>query len=528
MTTQNNPLKHPGPIKRPRRSLVGLKDSLAGPGTQVPASKRGTTEEDPAIPAASEYRRVTVIETDFAELNDGTLVELVEDPSNPGQRCFAVWKNGEIRFLNRLEHEGRVFVPPAGNSTILDCIRLPRGAEPYKSVQVILSDLESLISQCIAVDEKYVPVLANFALSTWFVDRFLVAPYLSVVGLPQSGKTTLLRLLNLVCRRTLLVADISSAPFYWACARFMATILIDETGTAGNNRALRHMLRSGTTRDVLAIRTDSGLHSYGAKVVSWLEPPDDPALNSRCILIPMFEHKNASLLEVGDSKIQTRTDSIRAQLLKFRLDNFKNVHPVQVPGDEVLRPRARDTLRSLTAVHSQDSERSQVLLTFFKSGQILPAEPLSRDQNAVLKMLFSLVHCREDELSSIYIARATEVVNQFLEIAGERFRLLPRKVGSVLTSLGFSDRKRTNSGWTLQLSQKDAEKIHQLAARYGIDGFEDVVVGMNEGVCRLCRDSGLDKKGPDVPPGVPDSGVHTITMNIGRDLNKRSTTHSER
>jgi hypothetical protein len=58
-------------------------------------------------------------------------------------------------------------------------------------VQELLSRLESLISQCIAVDEKYVPALADFVLSAWFVDRFSVAPYLSAVGLPQSGKTYL-------------------------------------------------------------------------------------------------------------------------------------------------------------------------------------------------------------------------------------------------------------------------------------------------------------------------------------------------
>ena len=327
MRTQKNPFDRAGTAKMPRRFKSGPKKSVANPAIQVPDSNRSATSAGPEAPTTPESRDVPITETDFAELSDGTLLELVQDPTDPGQRCFAVWRNGEICFLNRLEQDGRVFVPPAENSEILDHIRLPRGAASYKSAQEILSGLESLISQCIAVDEKYVPVLANFVLSTWFVDRFLVAPYLSVVGLPQSGKTTLLRLLNLVCRRSLLVADISSASFYWACAKFMATILIDETGTAGNNRALRHMLRSGTTRDVLAIRRDSGFHSYGAKVVSWLEPPDDLPLNSRCILIPMFESKGVTLLEIGNTQIRQLADSLQAQLLRFPLDNFKNTSP---------------------------------------------------------------------------------------------------------------------------------------------------------------------------------------------------------
>src|SRR5260370_9991523 len=125
----------------------------------------------------------------------------------------------------------------------------------------------SLVLECVAVDEKDLHVLADFVLSTWFVDRLDVAPYLSVVGLPQSGKTTLLKVLSLVCRRSLLIADISSASFYEACARFMPTMLIDETGSIRSNRTLRHMLRSGTTRDVLAVRNDRVFHCYGPKVI---------------------------------------------------------------------------------------------------------------------------------------------------------------------------------------------------------------------------------------------------------------------
>ena len=91
---------------------------------------------------------------------------------------------------------------------------------------------------------------------------------------------------------------------------------------------------------------------------------------------------------------------------------------------------------------------------------------------------------------------------------------MPRKVGHVLTSLGFCDRKRKNSGWTLQLSLQDAEKIHQLAARYGIDGFEHYLAAREEGVCRLCIEAGLNKKGPDLPPGVPESANQEIFIRI--------------
>jgi hypothetical protein len=47
-----------------------------------------------------------ITEVDFAELEDGTLVELVENPESLGRECFAVCKDGEIRFVETLERDG--------------------------------------------------------------------------------------------------------------------------------------------------------------------------------------------------------------------------------------------------------------------------------------------------------------------------------------------------------------------------------------------------------------------------------------
>jgi hypothetical protein len=428
--------------------------------------------------------------------------------------CFAVWKDGEVRFLDRLEQDGQVFVPLPRTSEVLGRLRLPNAAIPCESVQVLLRRLESLISQCVAVDEQYVPVLADFVLSTWFVDRFSVAPYLCLVGLPQSGKTTLLKVLSLICRRSLLIADITSRRFYQACTRYMPTILIDETATVACNRALRHILRSGSTRDVVVMGKNHTFHSYGAKVISWLEPPNDPALNSRCIFIPMFETKSTALVRVDEPEVQQAAAELQAQLLRFRFENYKTVRPVPVRGDEALRPRTRDLLRVLSAAHA-DVSRSERLLRFVESGQGVQPEPLSPEQNAVVRALFSAVHIRED-FACIWISDLTQRVNIFLELAGEKLRLQPRKVGAVLTSLGFSSRARTNSGWVLSLTQRDAEKLHQLAASYGIDGIrgrdEFQIYGIREGIqiitsdkCRLCLAAGVSKKEPG-----PEEGVNRV------------------
>jgi hypothetical protein len=551
MATQRNKLEKVSLPKLGRRFGRGLKNSDFGLDASVPLSQRDAASgalDTPEEANSSESRIAlhaenaglshcsdannafgapskesgdnSVTEIDFAELRDGTLVELVEDSKNPGRTSFAVWKGGEVRFADRIEQDGQVFVPLPRKNEVLGCLRLPSTVKPYESVQALLCRLEALISKCVAVDKKYLQVLADFVLSTWFVDRLEVAPYLSVVGLPQSGKTTVLKVLSLVCRRPLLIADVTSASFYHACARFMPTMLIDEAGSIGNSRSLRHMLRSGTTRDVLAVRKNRIFHCYGAKVICWLEPPDDAALNSRCILIPMFESKSSALIRADEPKVQQMAADLQAQLLRFRLENYKTVQPAAVAGDEVLRPRTRDLLRALSAGHARDAQRCQGLLKFFESGEAVPLEPLNPEHNAVLRALFAMIHI--GDFSFIYISHLADKVNRFLEQSGDRLRLLPRKVGAVLTSFGFTNRTRTNSGWVLYLSQQDAERLHQLAACYGIDGFKDRFLSMSPEDCSLCRAAGLHKKGPDLPPMSQGYQVTTEELDLRGKLNRIS------
>jgi hypothetical protein len=498
------------------QSTVPDEGDFAGRARSVRANRTDQTAERVSAPGSDPSACQEIVETDFAELRDGTLIEVVQDSENPRHTLLAVWKDGDLRYVDKLEHDGRILVPLHHRNQIYKQLRLPAKATSYDSVQLLLHRIEYLISRCVSVDPTFFPVLADFVLSTWLVDRFLTAPYLSVVGLPQSGKTTLLKVLSLLCRRALLVADITSASFYRASAQFMPTMLIDEAGSVRNNRALRHILRAGTTRDVVSVLGNRTFHSFGAKVISWLEPPDDTALNSRCVFISMFETARTDLARPGDIEVEREAAVLRSQLLQFRFENYRDVRVSPVPGDEILRPRSRDLLRALSAAHLQDVIRSKHLLKLFDSGQAVPEEPLSPEQNAVLLALYSIIHLRKD-YTFIQTGDLTKTVNLYLKKAGEGLRLRPRKVGSVLTSLGFCNRQRTNSGWIVSLSRGDAEKIHQLAEHHGIDKMRDGFQKVSSAECDLCR--AVAAKRPNREPQISE-GQRTETVNLNTEVGR--------
>ena len=83
-------------------------------------------------------------------------------------------------------------------------------------------------NRVIDLPDEYAEMLSAFVLYTWVADRLPTAVYLSVVGLPQSGKSTLLELLSLLCRRALLVERYQPGGSVQACSNFGSTLLIDE------------------------------------------------------------------------------------------------------------------------------------------------------------------------------------------------------------------------------------------------------------------------------------------------------------
>ena len=65
-----------------------------------------------------------VVEVDFAELSDGALVEMIEDPADATKTLFAVYRNQSVDYAPSVEDRGRILVP------------LPRADEDLRHVRL--------------------------------------------------------------------------------------------------------------------------------------------------------------------------------------------------------------------------------------------------------------------------------------------------------------------------------------------------------------------------------------------------------
>lgn len=184
------------------------------------------------------------VELDFKD-GGWWLLEMMRTTSGKYTLVWFANKDVEAEYGTPILADRRAYYPLAEDE-ISRHVHFPRALDWYRSVDWLLAQIDDFFVHCLDLDPRHRFLLACFVISTWLVDRLPVAPYIALVGLPRSGKSTALQALSLICRHSLLTSDISSAALYRACERLTPTLCIDETATISQTRALFHFLRSGT------------------------------------------------------------------------------------------------------------------------------------------------------------------------------------------------------------------------------------------------------------------------------------------
>lgn len=347
---------------------------------------------------------------------------------------------------------------------------------------LLFKGIDDVLAVCLDLDEDARFLMNSFILASWLVDRLPVAPYLALVGLPGSGKSTALTVLRLLCRRSMLTSDITSAAFYNLCSRLQPTLLLDEAETSGHKRSLFHLLRTGSTPNTVVLRDKQYFSAFGAKVVVWNELPDDEALNRRCIILTMRQSSRVDLVRPTDPAVVDRANNLQAPLIRFRLDNYHRLPSSPIASYGRLRGRARDLYEALALPLASDPALCERLLTCLKQQQEFNREHLTARQAAVLEALGKTIqqHPCEEFYS---LGSLTKNANQELVNVGEFFHLNEKAVGSVLTSLGLANRKRTKTGYVISLDKATRRYIHDCLVRHG-SGCPAASEGA---ACELCR-----------------------------------------
>ena len=472
-------------------SHVVMPDGRPFSGNNTPRNERKSNRSDEGQRAKSSGTAYLPI--DFRAFSDGTLVELVRDPSDLRPRLL-IWKNGKAAIQDDFRHADGSFVPPDIDPSLMGAMRLPTAISRNATLQDLLQGTQKCISTYVDLQPQYVRLVSNFVLYTWFADRLTVAPYLWITGPCSAGKTKLLRLMHCLCRRAVLVSDISPASFYLLPNAITPTLLIDEfePGTGGRSRELEHYLRCGSTQDGRAIRGGKLYDTFCPKVISSRIATADGALASRAIFISMMP-TSKFLPELDRSSQEVIANQLQDLFLRYRLENYSRPLPEGVSKRADFVPRMRDLARALAAPLFGHQQFEQLLIEDLQpqnEGAKLSLH--SEPEWVVATALFD-----ESHHGGVFtVGDLTIEVNELLGKIGETYLLTPRAVGNYLRSLGFSPVKLGSIGRGLRMTQQLARQVHKLATDLGIKRadityYQAIDHGYAGKSCSLCDEYGL-------------------------------------
>lgn len=437
-------------------------------------------------------------EVQFAQLADGGLVDLVRRQLENIE--LVVYRDGAASVQGSVQDGDAILVPPSVDCSLLQAVRCPKLAGACETPNALLSEIREFLQGYLEIGEAESKLVAYFALSTWLNDLHTVAPYLWIVGPHSGGKTTLLRALGAICRRPVLVGDITPASIYSLCTSLRPTLLLDEfePSSDARSRDLQRLLRTGTTQGQKVFRGAKSYDVFGPKAIASRQVPPDAALLSRALVVTM-KPSIKGVPALDPVVLDDAADRLQPKLLAFRL---KNYHRAKAPelASVSLTPRLRDIARALTLPllgdHACELEVVELLLPHDAEAKLARrGEP----EWAVAATLFSVCHRSRGTLT---MGELAVEVHYTLINAGETYELVPRKVGDIVRALGIQTGSLGNQGRGLRLTQEVVKLIHEVAQGLGL-ARSDILLpetadaGYGGPPCDLCGRLGLmvDDKG---------------------------------
>jgi hypothetical protein len=450
--------------------------------------------------AAQHFQREPL---EFRIFEDGSFVDLVGDPSTPEKPSLLIIKGGRATIQNEFHYGGKVFVPRQLEPSLLAAIRFPTEIVRSGSTQEVFHELEECISTYIDLSRNQLVLVAIFVMASWFQDRLPVAPYLWLTGPPESGKTTLLRLLDCLCRRPVMAGDVTPAALYSLPTALIPTLLLDEfeVGRGGRSRDQVRFLRMGSTRGGRAARGSKLYETFCAKVIASRERPPDAALASRAIFVSMLPTSQV-LPTLDDAALNKIAGKFQALMESYRLENYSRVSSGTTTSGPDFSPRMQSLARSLAApLLGEEKLTLDLFNTLAEQDRERRIDRRSEPEWVVATALYEQCHRTTGGLTMGTLATEVDII---LANLGETYSLTPRRVGGIVHSLGLPTQKLGNQGRGLWLDQATIRQIHALAQRFGLKrsdilDYRTVDAGYGGFHCPACEQYGLMKREDGLP-----------------------------
>ena len=144
---------------------------------------------------------------------DGAIIEPVASSSGQNKPDLLLWDGRKATVGPGVEHGGIIYEAPELPPMLYRATRFASGCREYGSARRLFAAIAELFRRHFDLPDRESSLLASFTVSTWLADRLPSAPALIISGPEPDLGIGVLRLLNCICRYSLLLAELTAGGF---------------------------------------------------------------------------------------------------------------------------------------------------------------------------------------------------------------------------------------------------------------------------------------------------------------------------
>lgn len=440
------------PVTRQYKTEGEQADKRAAiPGNERLASELGASTESPVIAAEEGLPAKTLERTPVPDLirrgSDGRIAVALLTPHDDGS--IHGYSGPEV------EHNGRRYRVPRMPLALERSLILPSHPHPGGSVRELFDSILALLQEHVRLPNRECSILTYWSMATWFPDFLPFLPSLALTG-PASAADLLLRTLVAVCRRPVLLADVSSAVLRaLPLGELMPTLLMREPQL---NKGTAALLDASNQPGYLVRCGKDFQQLYCAKCIYIGEQARNQLLTANSVHIHVGGNSLRSFYSLPtDNVIQ----DFQNRLYGYRTFNHEMVaaSKFRVSG---FRAEVCAMAQVLGASIVNDPELQRGIIALLKGRDEQSRVDRATGQNGiVLKAV--LWHCHQSDQQQVFVREIASTANRMYGEEGESLKISNEAVGHVLKSLGLYTRRLGNAGRGLILDKDTQSRAHELS-----------------------------------------------------------------
>lgn len=414
-----------------------------------------------------------IVPTAGKVLDDGTIIELIADPSDPVALALVKWDGQELEIGSQIMHRGNLYIPLLMPPTVRGALRLPSGCGPGGAMMQLFTRLMAVFEKLTSLTDYARRLVVTFVFASWIPDFLPVPVNLFLWASPDlTAGAQVLLLLSALCRQALAVSGADGHDLRALPEELPATLLLFRP--AFTRRSLELLAATGW-RGLRTCRKGRLVETIGAKaIVSDTPLSNDPALGPTLVVhvaacrrpLPPIEEKTLGAL----------ASEFLPDLLRFRLQRCQTV----AQGGSVESTPA-GPVSSLTGAlqgcFSDEPELNEMVTRLVEVAE--NGHEMGRANPRVVLLEVLLARCHEKARGKIFVAEVALDVNARI-LANGGAELSDRLVGSLLKSLGLATCKLDRRGRGLALDKTTRQQIHRLAREHTVPLAEEPFSGCVE------------------------------------------------